>query len=399
MENQEKIRRFIPCSLYCTAKIESWLEEMAADGYILYKFSKFDYAVFTKDKPQKNHYRLCLKGKYKDESEMQNLMRKYGWERICEIKNLIVFSSQNPIPFEADDKFKLIELRDKAVKHRSKQNLISVISPLLIIASYILFKDVAIDAVKFGIGALLTPISIIFFLIAWQIVEIIDINTYKKHISDKNSYIKNTGKINLVLSAAKYISVAAIFLSFIILLISPSTEASSDIWYSNSDKSENPPFATVEDFVTGNATKKGNPETDPGAMYNKWSNAVSKLNYFWQEEYDYLHSDGTTERIQILVSYHKASNPILAKHLIWDYYWKDKTTKIRSDVKKISGYDIDYGITYRNWNFLVVIAQKGNTVIKAEFESVRLTEEEPFEVIESITDEEAIEIICSNFQK
>ena len=29
MEKQEKIRRFIPCSLYCTDKIESWLEEIA----------------------------------------------------------------------------------------------------------------------------------------------------------------------------------------------------------------------------------------------------------------------------------------------------------------------------------------------------------------------------------
>ncbi len=398
MEKQEKIRRFIPCSLYCTDKIESWLEEMAADGYILYTFSRFDYAVFFKDKPQNIKYHLCLKGRGKHRSETLKLMQKYGWETTCETKNLVVFSSQSPIPFEKDDETNLTTLRDQAINYRSKQNIISFIFPLLIIASYIFFNDVAIDAVKFGIGALLTPISMISFLIAWQIIEIIDIRTYKKHINDKNAHIKNTSKINLCLYTAKYISVAAIFLSFMILLISPSPEASSDILYDSISKNENPPFATVEDFVTGNATKKGDPETDPGALYNKWSNAVSELNYFWHENHDYLHSDGTTENIRLLVSYHEASNPILAKHLIWDYYWDDKASKITSDVNKISGYDIDYGITYRNWNFLVVIAQKGNTIIKAEFESVRLTEEEPFEVTESITDKEAIDIICRNFQ-
>ncbi len=398
MENQEKRRRFIPCSLYCTDKIESWLEEMAAEGYVLYKFSKFDYAVFTRDKPQKIHYRLCLRGSNKHQSEMQRLMQKHGWEKTGEIKNLDIYSSYNPEPPSADNDYEIAKLRDKAIKHRSKQSIISFFAPLLIISSYIFFKDVAIDAVKFGIGALLMPISIILSLTAMQIIETIDIRTYKKHINDKNTHIKNTGKINLVFYTAKYISVAAIFLSFIILLISPSPEASSDILYDSISQNENPPFATVEDFVTENATKKGDPETDPGALYSKWSNAVSKLNYFWREEDAFLHSDGTTERIQILVSYHEASNPILAKHLIWDYYWDDKATKITSDVNKISGYDIDYGITYRNWNFLVVIAQKGNTIIKAEFESVRLTEEEPFEVIESITDEEVINIICRNFQ-
>ncbi len=398
MEKQEKIRRFIPCSLYCTAKIESWLEELSAEGYILYKFSKFDYAVFTKESPQKIKYRLCLKGKYKDESEIQNLMQKYGWERVAEIKNLIVFSSQNPQPFEADDEHKLSELRDEALKHLSKQNIINLVSPLLIIAMYIFFKDIAVDSVNFGIGALLIPTTMILSLIAWQIIEIIDIRTYKKHISDKNSYIKNTGKINLVLYAAKYISVAAIILSFAILLISPSSEASNDIWYDSLYENEIPPFATVEDFCPEGATIKTKTEADVGALFNKWSNAVSKTNYRWYEEDCLLHSDGTKETVKINVDYHETFNPILAKWLIWDYYWDDKASKITSDVKKISGYDIDYGLTYHNWGYLVVIAQKDNKLIKAEFSSVRTTENNPITIIESITDEEVIDIVCSNFQ-
>lgn len=396
MEKQEKTRRFIPCSLYCTAKIESWLEEMAAEGYVLYTFSKFDYAVFLKEEPQEIRYRLCMKGNSQNEAEMQKTMQKYGWERTDEIKNLIVFSSRNPQPFETDDERELSELSDKAIKYRSKQNLISVISPLLIIAMYIFLKDVAIGAVNIGIGALLMPMSIIFFTVARQVIETVDIKTYKKHIRDKNAYIRNTSKINLIVYAIKYISVVALFISVISVFFI--NDANSDIWYTDSDNKENPPFATVEDFAKGNATKQGDPETDPGAMYNKWSNAVSKLNYYWREDCTYLHADGTTERIELNVDYHDTFSPLLTKWLIWDYYFEDKSIKITSDVDKISGYDIDYGLTYHNWGYLVVIAQKDNKIIKAEFSSVRTAEGEPIRITESITDEEVIDIVCSNFQ-
>lgn len=396
MDKQEKIRRFIPCSLYCTDKIEAWLEEMAAEGYILYKFSRLDYAVFTKEAPQKIKYRLCIKGKNKDEEEINNLMRKYGWERADDIKNLLVFSSQNPQPFEADDESRLTELRDKAIKHYTNQNILSFVTPLLMIVLYVVLKSWAISAVNFGLGALLFPLSMITFLTAKQIIESIDIRTYKKHINDKNTYIINQSKVNLVLYLTKYISVAILFLSLILTIALPN--ANSDVWYTDSDNKENPPFAIVEDFVTGNAIKKSDPETDPGAMYNKWSNSVSKLNYYWRESCDYLHTDGTTESISLNVDYHDTFSPVLAKWLIWDYYFEDKSIKITSDVKKISGYDIDYGLTYHNWGYLVVIAQKGDKLIKADFSSVRTAEGEPIEITVSITDEEAIDIICRNFQ-
>ena len=397
MAKPEKIRRFIPCSLYCTSEIESWLEGMASEGYIFYAFSKFDYAVFIKEEPQKIHYRLCLKGSIKRESEIQNLMFKYGWESAGDIKNLFIFSSKNPTPFEADDENKLSELRDEALKHFSRQSIVNFISPLLIITMFFFTKEIAIDSVRFGVAGLLLPISMIMSLIIWGTIEITDIRTYKKHISNNNSYVFKFSKVNLCFYAAKYISAAAIFVSLAVLLISSQSGLSNDIWYNSLSENENPPFATVEDFVTVNASKTGNSETDPGALYNKWSNKVSKLNYYWHENADYLHTDGTTENIKLIVDYHDTFSPLLAKWLIWDYYWNDKSIKITSDVNRISGYDIDYGLAYHNWGYLVVIAQKDNKIIKAEFSSVRTTHNEPIITTEGITDEEAIAIICSNF--
>ena len=396
MTSPKKIRRFIPCSFYCTAKIESWLEEMASEGYIFYVFSKFDYAVFTKEEPQKIHYRLCLGGSVKRESEIQNLMFKYGWESAGKVKNLFVFSSKNPIPFEADDEHKLSELQDEAIKYHSKQNTIFIISPLLIIASYILFYDVAISAVNFGIEALLLPTLMVSAVVARQIIETVDIRTFKKHIYDKNAYIRNTGKINLILYAVKYISFAALFISLISMFFTP--DANNDIWYIDSDKKENPPFVTAEDFIPVNAELKTGADSSVGAKYTKWSNKVSSVNYNWFESDIITLPDGSEEEIQLQVFYHETNIPLLAKLLIWDYYFEDKSLKTTTDANKISAHGIDYGLTYHDWANVVVIAQKGNKIIKVKVQPVVITDKNTNKETASISDEEIINIICNNFQ-
>ena len=116
-------------------------------------------------------------------------------------------------------------------------------------------------------------------------------------------------------------------------------------------------------------------------MYQKWSNAVSSVNYYWIENEEFIYEDGTTERLHFNVSYHETSNNIFAKWLVWDFYFEDKLKEINSDVIKLSEYDIDFGLTYHNWNYLVVIARKDNKIIKAEFESVNLNEQEVIEII------------------
>ena len=146
-------------------------------------------------------------------------------------------------------------------------------------------------------------------------LAIIDIRT-KKQINDSNTYIKITSKINLLLFTAKYILIAVALLSFIFVLASP--DANSDIWYSNSDKNENPPFATVADFVPENASLKSEENNDPAALFNKWSNSVSAVNYYWRENDMLIHPGGTSEEIQLNVDYHETISPLLSKWTIWD---------------------------------------------------------------------------------
>ena len=382
MDNQKKVRKFIPCSLYCTEKIAKWLEDMAAEGYVLYTFSKFDYAVFYKGEPKKTRYRLWLRNDNKLEEEAKEIRQKYGWRRIDDVRCLEIYCSDgNEIPgIDTDEK--ALELQDKAIKYQLRQNIISLCLLLFPTIIYCLFKEFGSSAVNFGIGALLLPILMLLFVIAKHTAEIIDIKTYKKHTEDKNAYIKNTSKINLFLYATKYISLIVLLVTFIPFLHSADTV--KDVWYSNSDSNETFPFVTIEDFIPDDAVRKSETKGDSSAIYQKWSNVVSPVNYYWCENDIITLPDGTNTEISLRITYHETKSPILARWVASDYYLEDKSFKINSKVHKLSDFGIDYGLYYHTPIANVVIAQKGNKLIMAEFLS-----------LEFYSVEETIEIICN----
>ena len=59
-EQAERIYRLAPCSGYDIAEMESWLEYMAQQGYLLQKIALNLVAVFVKGQPQNLRYRLIV---------------------------------------------------------------------------------------------------------------------------------------------------------------------------------------------------------------------------------------------------------------------------------------------------------------------------------------------------
>lgn len=386
MEKQKKIRRFIPCSLYCTDKIEKWLEDMAAEGYVFYNFSTFDYAVFTQQTPQKIRYRIWLKGKEKYADEARSLRQKYGWQLTDEMKNLELYRSVGAeIPGIENDE-RLTEIHNDAIKYHTKQNTLSFILLLLPIAIYILFEEIGTSTVSFGLSAFIMPIFLLLYTVLKQIANIINISTYKKNIENSDTYTKKGSKINFFFDAAKYISLI-IFCAAIIPFFY-SMEKSRDVWNPSPPEIESVPFATLDDFLPDSASRKSGNE---GILYQKWSNYASSVNYYWSEDDDVTFSDGTTGNCRTIISYHETISPLLAKWVVWDYFFEDKSFEINSEVEKLSGDNFDYGIYYRTPVLSVVILQKGSKVLMTEFYFFSESDNSP-------TDEEVTEIICKNFE-
>lgn len=88
MSKQRFIRRIPPCSKFDIAGMESWLEDMAAKGFILKKFGFFDVAIFETGEPQNIRYRLEAAGSnggiwhdnLEPDAQALSLNAQMGWE-------------------------------------------------------------------------------------------------------------------------------------------------------------------------------------------------------------------------------------------------------------------------------------------------------------------------------
>lgn len=94
--------RLTPCSMYDFERMASWLQDMAQNGYILYKMI-FNIALFKRGESQKIRYRLSelpYETLYNDrspsnEEEMIAICEAGGWKYITRCGFFGVFATEN----------------------------------------------------------------------------------------------------------------------------------------------------------------------------------------------------------------------------------------------------------------------------------------------------------------
>ena len=96
---KNRIRRIVPCPGYDVEKIESWLRDMAAEGWLLEKDSDiFGWLAFTKEAPRSVEYRLEPKEPSKGfgdvpDLDFRELCEEYGWEYVDSYGNFFIYRS------------------------------------------------------------------------------------------------------------------------------------------------------------------------------------------------------------------------------------------------------------------------------------------------------------------
>lgn len=96
---KNRIRRLAPCPAYDVEKIESWLSDMAGDGWLLEKDGDlFGWLSFVKEAPRSVQYRLEPQGEGKGfgdvpDQDVQELCREYGWEYVDSYGSFFIYRS------------------------------------------------------------------------------------------------------------------------------------------------------------------------------------------------------------------------------------------------------------------------------------------------------------------
>src|SRR6056297_1062352 len=79
------IRKLMPVNVYDIAKTQSYLNDMASNGYFFKKLATFAY--FEKGEPEETTYRLepLMRNEKKPNEEQLAHYESYGWEYVCTI--------------------------------------------------------------------------------------------------------------------------------------------------------------------------------------------------------------------------------------------------------------------------------------------------------------------------
>lgn len=97
--------RFFPCPYYDIIAVETWLEDMAAEGLFVYKIiSAMDLAVFERREPMQVRFRLevetdgfvkMLQDEKGPSEEQLELSKEFGWEYIAQYGQFYIFCNHD----------------------------------------------------------------------------------------------------------------------------------------------------------------------------------------------------------------------------------------------------------------------------------------------------------------
>ena len=371
-ENIRRVYRLCPCGAMDIEGIQTWLEDLAAKGFILESDGIFcGFWSFLPAPPQKVQYRLeAVRRKMGDDTdapreEMLETAEAMGWEYVARYKFFYIYrcADLQPRPFHSDPAIHAITI--KALRRQQYTDLIfTVILLLLEFCLYrsrfgFLFRDAltvgplyAICCLSFFIGLLIPPILRIRKLHQWiqklKAGENLDSRKDWKPAALRNISLRAVLPILATICACCLLS-AWVTASESTPLVTFRTDA---------------PFATIEEaFPEGNVTNR----TDMGD-YNTtltWSNLIS-TNTEWEEAGD-ITIAGKSCYFILRVTCHETAAPWLARMAAQDYYAAeaDRYNGKRFEALDAPDVEVDGIWMYTSYGIRYILLQHGSTLIHA----------------------------------
>ncbi len=374
MSTEKKyIRRHLPCHPYDVEGIESWLTDMAQNGYALAKVPvRFGFLLFRKDEPRDISYRLEAsprgEGIWSDagkpEEQAIEISEKYGWEFVVKCGAFYIYRSLKPHTRELNTDPEVQALSLKALINNKLKSLFPVILWLIILAAALIKKGLpAVIEAPFLTWILLS--AVILLNLINTVSEIIHIRRLQKALR-KNGTLNHRKKVKkhaflYFLSSSLPFLLAVLMLIMVLYVFLPPKSTAENY---NID----PPFATVEDFFAEEKPNNDYLLTDESYTdVGQWRSLISPKNVYWHEQTQAKDKGGNETSVSLTVNYHEMINEALGRKTAEDYYRYDNKKDDMQEIE-LSGIEADYIKAYkRPSGYITVIIQKGNKVIYASF--------------------------------
>ncbi len=399
-KKNRSIYRFLPCSFFDVEGIESWLSDMALDGYVLEKDGfKGGFAVFEKSEPVNMRYRLTVVGNGtssatdKDRPKWEERMyyKERGWDYRATYSGFHIYRTADTDAAELHTEPEVQALTFKRLRRQYLGLLIYRII-LALLPIYICCVNMVSTMLRMR-----SWVVVLFFVCTlWMLADTVREALILRRVQQKlkigielerdRDWRKNSRKY-----AAKSIitTTAAIFLLVGVVLYHVSYKPDRNM-RPLSEFSGEMPFATVADFTPNNEYFRDNFSSNE---FKRWSDIIAPVCIIWDEGANFYFDDGGEFGCHLHTEYYEMSASWLARAFVRE----EKRLNLRGyEFIDIEVPGADYAFIYYDYVLNIVI-QDGNRVVHARVSNLGAFMQERYDI--DLTDEEYIRIVAEKFLK
>lgn len=365
---QRRIRRIAPCPRYDVEKIESWLQDMAREGWLLEKDGDiFGLLSFLKAPPQAVRYRLEPKkqgdgfGDVPD-SEVQELCAEYGWEYVDSYGDFFIYRSARADAREMNTDLQVQAAALKAGKRSSTASM--VLEGILWFSIYFgIWEAPCWYLASFGLTYQLAHLAALIWCSLEVIFRWLHLRRLHSQLKaniplDHNKPWRKSALFHLV---SKVVYVLVIVILFGTLFASCTHSMDLD-YVDTADYPGDPPFATSADILE-------NSEYASRSFLHGYNAYTVDSNYFtrqiieWKEFGDITAADGARYNGSLIITYYELRWDWLAEGLMDDLY-EMAEDKSHFCVLPAPGLAVDEVLCYNNV-YPTILIRQGNILIEA----------------------------------
>ena len=370
------VHKICPCDPCDVEGIQSWLEDMAAEGLFLIEDGVFcGVFSFERKSPRKTKYRLDVAQKRKprfldsgDEltDEELDLYNSMGWEYLLRYGDFRVYRSmeRDAPELNTESKIHAITIGLLKQKHRG-----SFIYAIVYAAMFVLFSNGVLrypfrETATICLLFTFCVYGVIFLVWIECLLRLVRFRRYEKRLLDGDTL--NHRKEWKKHALRSYCVRALPFLLCFGIgfgLLSALSRAGNEI--PHEDYSGEIPFATVADVFPGGTITRDNDFLDYGTI-NTWSTAISD-NYEWNESCYVTTADGKQYYCILRLEYHEVASEWIARGLEENYYHYDATRYHGKDFEDFEVQDlgVDSVRAYYSYGIFYVLMREDNRVVHA----------------------------------
>ena len=388
MERKHLIR-LPPCPDYDIAGTETWLADMAREGWLLGESGFFcGLAFFDRAEPREMTYRLSAalrptgayseNGGFPDEGE-QELNTTFGWDYVGNRGQFHIYRTPGRVERELHTDPAVQALAVEAVRKRQRKSALHGLA-WLILFPLICFRSLVLLLIFLGLGLCFLWTACYLVNAAGSLWRVFYYGRLKRRLEageelEHQKDWRRERRFYRVRQGGRWLLLALAI-------------GGTLLTFHRSNKSELPtaeftgavPFATLADLAGGEVRDY---ETVPGAHDRGycWTSSLGST-VEWDETAAMTGADGTPYSGRLYVLYHEAAFEWLAKGLAENYrYWQNNwLRREKAEELPLPDLGLDEARAYL-WENPTVVLRQGNKVLRASYREIgpeesRLTLEE-----------------------